>query len=119
MYVRYLKYMKPFRKILNVKYIVAIWILFFVLLYGFVGAYFLRDQFKPPIQTRIQAFYFSVMTATTVGYGDFVPTTDQARLFTISLVILAAGTFFSVVFIIFRHMVLKFEKKRARYKSNF
>lgn len=27
-------------------------------------------------------FYFSVCTLTTVGYGDYYPTTDTARLFT-------------------------------------
>lgn len=32
--------------------------------------------------TRIQAFYFAVVTITTVGYGDFTPTTDASRLFT-------------------------------------
>ncbi len=32
--------------------------------------------------TRIQAFYFSVATITTVGYGDFTPTTDASSLFT-------------------------------------
>ncbi|MCX6818305.1 MAG: potassium channel family protein [Candidatus Aenigmarchaeota archaeon] len=30
----------------------------------------------------IQAFYFSVTTLTTVGYGDIHPTTDLSRLFT-------------------------------------
>jgi hypothetical protein len=32
--------------------------------------------------TWIQSFYFSVVTLTTVGYGDLNPTTDGSRLFT-------------------------------------
>jgi len=30
----------------------------------------------------VQAFYFSVATITTVGYGDLYPTTDLSRIFT-------------------------------------
>ncbi len=30
----------------------------------------------------IQSFYFSVVTISTVGYGDFTPTNDLSRLFT-------------------------------------
>jgi voltage-gated potassium channel len=32
--------------------------------------------------TWVQSFYFSVVTLTTVGYGDLHPTTDISRLFT-------------------------------------
>lgn len=35
----------------------------------------------------IDSLYFSVITLATVGYGDFVPTTPIARLFTILYVI--------------------------------
>ena len=32
--------------------------------------------------TWIQSFYFSVVTLSTVGYGDLHPTSDASRLFT-------------------------------------
>lgn len=32
--------------------------------------------------TLVDSFYFSVVTLTTVGYGDFTPDTDVGKLFT-------------------------------------
>jgi hypothetical protein len=45
----------------------------------------------------IDAFYFSTITLATVGYGDFVPSTDVARLFTIVYVMFGAGIFATFV----------------------
>ncbi len=41
----------------------------------------------------IDALYFSIMTMATVGYGDFVPTTDISKLFTIIYAFLTIGSF--------------------------
>lgn len=38
--------------------------------------------------TWVNAFYFSVVSLTTVGYGDIVPTTDFGKIF-VSLYLLA------------------------------
>lgn len=35
----------------------------------------------------VNSFYFSVITLTTVGYGDFSPTTTASKLFTVGYVI--------------------------------
>ena len=41
--------------------------------------------------TIIQALYFSVVTLTTVGYGDFTPTTDGTQIFTIIYILTGLG----------------------------
>lgn len=39
----------------------------------------------------LDALYFTVITLTTIGYGDLHPTTDVAKIFTIFFVIAGVG----------------------------
>ncbi|MHB8543039.1 MAG: ion channel [Leptospirales bacterium] len=66
-----------------------------VLLFGYsiFGAYLLGDGFKPPIQSLMTALYFSVVTMSTVGYGDIVPRSDDARMFVLSVILLGISVF--------------------------
>jgi len=41
----------------------------------------------------LDSFYFCAMTMTTVGYGDFSPTTDLSKLVTILYAITSIGLF--------------------------
>jgi hypothetical protein len=43
----------------------------------------------------LTSFYFSVCTLTTVGYGDFYPTTDLSRMFTAVYVLVGVGIAFT------------------------
>ncbi|MGH8200134.1 MAG: NAD-binding protein [Steroidobacteraceae bacterium] len=61
--------------------------------YGVVGSYVLGNGFNPRISNFIEAFYFTVVTMTTVGYGDITPRTADARVFTISLIVLGLAVF--------------------------
>jgi voltage-gated potassium channel len=60
-----------------------------VVLFGYAvfGTYRLGDQFSAPIDTLTDEFYVSVVTMSTVGFGDFSPATPEARLFVVSVII--------------------------------
>ena len=45
----------------------------------------------------VDAFYFSVITLTTVGYGDFAPQTDAGKLFTAAYVLVGIGILLAFV----------------------
>ncbi len=62
-----------------------------VLCYGTVGTYTLQSEFVG-VETVFDALYFTLVTATTVGYGDIYATSEGARLFTFSLVALGPST---------------------------
>ncbi len=61
--------------------------------YAVCGALVLGQGFAPPVTTLTTALYFSVVTMSTVGYGDIVPKTVDARFFVISVIILGITVF--------------------------
>ncbi|WP_049969592.1 NAD-binding protein [Haladaptatus cibarius] len=70
----------------------AITAIFGILLYGTVGAYTLRDGFEG-VSTPFDAFYYTIVTASTVGYGDVQPVTQDARWFGMSVIVLGGASF--------------------------
>jgi voltage-gated potassium channel len=70
-----------------------------VVAYGTVGALILGNSgnFNVNITSPIQALYFTIVTISTVGYGDITPVTDVGRIFTIILIISGLSIFLSAV----------------------
>lgn len=64
-----------------------------LLMYATFGAYYLGAQFKPAITDLVSAVYFAMVTMSTVGYGDITPQTAEARLFSVSVIILGVAVF--------------------------
>lgn len=61
-------------------------------IYGTVGTYALRDDFAN-VNTLVDAFYFTLVTASTVGYGDATPTSQVGRLFGMSVIVIGTASF--------------------------
>lgn len=64
-----------------------------LLLYATFGSYYLGREFRPPIHDLVTALYYAMVTMSTVGYGDIVPLTAEARLFTVSVIVLGVAVF--------------------------
>jgi voltage-gated potassium channel len=66
-----------------------------VQVYGTIGAYVLRADYVG-IETWTDAFYYIVVTGTTVGYGDATPTSQVTKLFTLSIIVTSTAAFGAV-----------------------
>jgi len=65
--------------------------------YAVFGSYHLGTQFSPAIDSLADAFYVSVVTISTVGFGDYTPATPEARLFMASVIIFSLAVLSSAV----------------------
>ena len=70
------------------KYTFAI-IVFLILLFGGAFAYSSIEEWN-----YLDSLYFTVVTVTTIGYGDLVPQTDMGKIFTIFFSFLGIGMAF-------------------------
>jgi hypothetical protein len=61
----------------------------------------------------IDAFYFSITTLTTVGYGDFAPKTDAGKLFTVVYLVIGLGAIATFVTTVIQRAPL-WQKAEAR-----
>ena len=60
----------------------------------------------------IDALYFSVITLSTIGYGDFSPATDGGKLFTIFYILIGIGIILSFINTVYHHY------NNTRYNKN-
>ncbi|MFC2143256.1 potassium channel family protein [Candidatus Aenigmatarchaeota archaeon] len=63
--------------------------------------------------TYIDSFYFTGITITTIGYGDFAPTHDISKIITVVFSFFGVGIVFSFLFITFGHYLSEKEKRMA------
>lgn len=61
----------------------------------------------------LDSLYFSIITLTTVGYGDFSPQTTGGKMFTIFYIFLGIGIILAFINTLYNH----FEKEQQRKKE--
>ncbi|KIX21445.1 hypothetical protein SY27_06965 [Flavobacterium sp. 316] len=66
----------------------------------------------------IDSFYFSVVTLTTIGYGDFAPQTDAGKLFTVLYIVIGIGMILSFINTIQHHYTyMRYREKKDILKG--
>ncbi len=74
-------------------FISALFILFILVMLASAGIYLLEHEVQPEVFGNIpQAMWWSVVTLTTMGYGDVVPVTAQGKVFASIMTIFSIGT---------------------------
>ena len=98
-------------------------ILFFYLLFG--GVYFSKPDImnKPmgdldsPNSIALVCLYYMTVTMTSVGYGDYFPVTDQARIFTIFFIFFGIGVIGRILND-FAQTIVNFAETKAAERRN-
>jgi voltage-gated potassium channel len=76
-----------------------------LLIYGVLGSLWFGAGYAPPIRNLPTAFYYAVETMSTVGYGDIVPRTVEARMYTVSLIVLGITVFATTLSVVIGPLV--------------
>ncbi len=89
-----------------------------VLLYATFGAYYLGEDFKPHITDLVTALYFSMVTLSTVGYGDISPQTAESKLFVVSVIALGVAVFATALTAVIAPMVSRSLQRIIKHKGS-
>ena len=55
----------------------------------------------------LDSFYFSIITLTTIGYGDFSPQTTLGKIFTILYILIGIGIILGFIDTVYKHYKTK------------
>ena len=66
----------------------------------------------------LDAFYFSFITLTTIGFGDFAPVTDAGKIFTIIYIVFGVGIILSFINTLYLHFNKSTIGKNDKKKIN-
>lgn len=93
-----------------------------LLIYAVFGSLYLGSQFSPAIKDLPTAFYYSLVTMSTVGYGDIVPKSVDARMFSVSIIVLGLTLFATSITAIAGPMIARLsapKEKRMKRSNHF
>lgn len=89
-----------------------------LVVYATFGTYYLGADFKPQVRDLVTAFYYAMVTMSTVGYGDFTPQTPEAKLFAVSIIVLGVAVFATSLTAVIAPLATKSFQRIVNRKGN-
>lgn len=86
----------------------------FTILVSGISIYVFEERSNPNINTLYDAFYWALVTISTVGYGDISPTTHEGRAITMIIILVGVGLISFATSII----VSAFSEKLSEIREN-
>ncbi len=74
-------------------------------------------RFEPTIMTWVDAYYFTIITLTTIGYGDMSPTTPFTRVFTTFYVFIGLGIIAGLIGVVGEAVIEDANERAAKRKD--
>ncbi len=93
------------------KIYIALILMITVIVIGVLGFRFFSDY------SWVDALYMTVITMSTVGFGEVQPLDDNAKLFTVFLITISVTIFAYAVSVITEYIVSKSDPKRVQYRK--
>ena len=101
-----------FLKIFKTKFYTTIFLLFALVFVGVIGFKIVSDY------SWIDAFYMTIITITTVGFGEVHPLDDTAKIFTILLILAGVVILGYALSIITEYILSKNTIEEIKQKKN-
>ena len=114
--IRYVKSINTFIEVLANKrfeLFILVIALSFVTFIGGAVIYVFEAHANPKIANLFDAFYWSLITISTVGYGDITPVTDEGKVLTMVLIVFGIGFISFATSIIVSAFTEKLEELKA------
>ncbi len=89
------------------------WLLLVIVVAGGTLAFMAVEHFS-----LVDAFYFTIITIATVGYGDLHPVTPAGKLLAVALIVAGVGTFLGVISHVTELMVSRREQQASLERLN-
>ena len=115
--LRYTKSINQFVEVLSNKrfeLLTLLFLLLFIVLTAGIAFYVFEETHNPHITTLFDAFYWAMVTISTVGYGDISPVTHEGKA--ISMIIIISGI--AMISFVTSVIVSAFSEKLDELKEN-